>query len=199
MAVNIGARIGALADAGEVLVSSTVRELVVGSGLEFDDRGAHDAEGRPRRMAPVRGLLALATSDRVDARTASAPIEPATPAQPVGAAPPLRTSLPRAPSEDVGTALTEHPVPAGSRKDAVGGASGADTVAPAAGADEVTARARFDEVASPEGHDHIRAGRAGQMIVAGRSGDRRHKTPAGRGAEDRGRRGRLIVGLAGSF
>ncbi len=47
MAVNIGARIGALADAGEVLVSSTVRELVVGSGLEFEDRGVQTLKGAP--------------------------------------------------------------------------------------------------------------------------------------------------------
>jgi class 3 adenylate cyclase len=47
MAVNIGARIGALAGAGEVLVSSTVRELVVGSGLEFDDRGVERLKGAP--------------------------------------------------------------------------------------------------------------------------------------------------------
>jgi class 3 adenylate cyclase len=47
MAVNIGARIGALAGAGELLVSSTVRELVVGSGLEFDDRGPHALKGAP--------------------------------------------------------------------------------------------------------------------------------------------------------
>jgi pimeloyl-ACP methyl ester carboxylesterase len=47
MAVNIGARIGALADAGEVLVSSTVRELVVGSGLEFADRGVQTLRGAP--------------------------------------------------------------------------------------------------------------------------------------------------------
>ncbi|HEX5610185.1 MAG TPA: adenylate/guanylate cyclase domain-containing protein [Solirubrobacterales bacterium] len=47
MAVNIGARIGALAGAGEVLVSSTVRELVVGSGLEFADRGAQPLKGAP--------------------------------------------------------------------------------------------------------------------------------------------------------
>ncbi len=47
MAVNIGARIGALADPGEVLVSSTVRELVVGSGLEFADRGAQPLKGAP--------------------------------------------------------------------------------------------------------------------------------------------------------
>ncbi|MFL5898146.1 MAG: adenylate/guanylate cyclase domain-containing protein [Solirubrobacterales bacterium] len=47
MAVNIGARIGALAGPGEVLVSSTVRELVVGSGLEFADRGARALKGAP--------------------------------------------------------------------------------------------------------------------------------------------------------
>lgn len=47
MAVNIGARIGALAGPGEVLVSSTVRELVVGSGLEFADRGARTLKGAP--------------------------------------------------------------------------------------------------------------------------------------------------------
>lgn len=45
MAVNIGAPIGALARAGEVLVSSTVRELVVGSGLEFADRGTDEQQG----------------------------------------------------------------------------------------------------------------------------------------------------------
>jgi class 3 adenylate cyclase len=47
MAVNIGARIGALAGAGEVLVSSTVRELVVGSGLDFADRGIRPLKGAP--------------------------------------------------------------------------------------------------------------------------------------------------------
>ena len=47
MAVNIGARIGALADSGEILVSSTVRELVVGSGLEFAERGTHTLKGAP--------------------------------------------------------------------------------------------------------------------------------------------------------
>jgi class 3 adenylate cyclase len=47
MAVNIGARIGALAEPGEVCVSSTVRELVVGSGLDFAERGAYDLKGAP--------------------------------------------------------------------------------------------------------------------------------------------------------
>jgi class 3 adenylate cyclase len=47
MAVNIGARVGALAGGGELLVSSTVRELVVGSGIHFEDRGAHTLKGVP--------------------------------------------------------------------------------------------------------------------------------------------------------
>ena len=47
MAVHIGARISALACAGEVLVSSTVKDLVVGSSIEFDERGEHDLKGVP--------------------------------------------------------------------------------------------------------------------------------------------------------
>jgi pimeloyl-ACP methyl ester carboxylesterase/class 3 adenylate cyclase len=47
LAVAIGARIGALAGPGEVLASSTVKELVVGSGLVFDDRGEHQLKGVP--------------------------------------------------------------------------------------------------------------------------------------------------------
>jgi pimeloyl-ACP methyl ester carboxylesterase/class 3 adenylate cyclase len=47
MAVNIGARIAALAGAGEVLVSSTVKDLVVGSGVEFVERGVHRLKGVP--------------------------------------------------------------------------------------------------------------------------------------------------------
>ena len=47
MAVNIGARIGALAGADEVLVSSTVKDLVVGSGISFTDRGAQELKGVP--------------------------------------------------------------------------------------------------------------------------------------------------------
>jgi pimeloyl-ACP methyl ester carboxylesterase len=45
IAVHVGARIAALAGAGEVLVSSTVRDLVAGSGLRFDDRGFHSLKG----------------------------------------------------------------------------------------------------------------------------------------------------------
>ena len=47
LAVHLGARVAALAGTGEVLVSSTVKDLVVGSGLEFDDRGTHELKGVP--------------------------------------------------------------------------------------------------------------------------------------------------------
>jgi class 3 adenylate cyclase len=47
LAVNIGARIAALAAPNEVLVSSTVRDLVAGSDLEFDDHGRATLKGVP--------------------------------------------------------------------------------------------------------------------------------------------------------
>lgn len=47
MAVHIGARVMGLAGAGEVLVSSTVRDLVVGSGISFEERGSHELRGVP--------------------------------------------------------------------------------------------------------------------------------------------------------
>jgi len=47
IAVHIGARIAAHADAGEVLVSNTVKDLVAGSGLSFRDRGAQSLKGVP--------------------------------------------------------------------------------------------------------------------------------------------------------
>jgi class 3 adenylate cyclase len=47
MAVHIGARVGALAGPSEVLVSSTVKDLVAGSGLAFADRGEHQLKGVP--------------------------------------------------------------------------------------------------------------------------------------------------------
>jgi class 3 adenylate cyclase len=45
--VHIGARVSALAGPNDVLVSSTLRDLVIGSGLVFDDRGAHELKGVP--------------------------------------------------------------------------------------------------------------------------------------------------------
>jgi class 3 adenylate cyclase len=47
IAVHIGARVAALAGPGEVLVSGTVRDLVAGSGIEFEDRGVHVLKGVP--------------------------------------------------------------------------------------------------------------------------------------------------------
>ena len=47
IAVHISARVHALARGGEVLVSSTVKELVVGSDLDFDDRDTHELRGVP--------------------------------------------------------------------------------------------------------------------------------------------------------
>lgn len=47
IAVHIGARVAALAQAGEVLTSSTVKDLVVGSPFQFEDRGVHEMKGVP--------------------------------------------------------------------------------------------------------------------------------------------------------
>jgi class 3 adenylate cyclase len=56
IAVHTGARVAALAGPGEVLVSSTVRDLVSGSGIAFEDRGEHDLKGvGMRRVLAVEG------------------------------------------------------------------------------------------------------------------------------------------------
>jgi class 3 adenylate cyclase len=47
LAVHIGARVAGLAEAHQVLVTSTVRDLVIGSGLAFDERGTHTLRGVP--------------------------------------------------------------------------------------------------------------------------------------------------------
>ncbi|MCW3025190.1 MAG: adenylate/guanylate cyclase protein [Solirubrobacterales bacterium] len=65
MAVHIGARVAARAAPGEVLVSSAVRDLVVGSGIEFADRGTHELKGVPGKWQ----LLAVA-----GARTEAEPV-----------------------------------------------------------------------------------------------------------------------------
>src|SRR6476661_2777256 len=58
IAVHMAARISAFAEADEVLVSSTVRDLVAGSGIEFEDRGAHHFKGidEARRVYRVAGV-----------------------------------------------------------------------------------------------------------------------------------------------
>jgi class 3 adenylate cyclase len=57
IAVHVGARVMSLAGSGEVLVSATTRDLVAGSGLEFEDRGEHELKGveGPRRLFAARG------------------------------------------------------------------------------------------------------------------------------------------------
>ena len=47
IAVHIAARLAGLSGSGEVLVSSTVKDLVVGSGITFEDRGRHALKGVP--------------------------------------------------------------------------------------------------------------------------------------------------------
>jgi class 3 adenylate cyclase len=48
IAVHIGARVASVAQAGEVLVSRTVKDLVAGSGIDFADRGEHQLKGIPQ-------------------------------------------------------------------------------------------------------------------------------------------------------
>jgi class 3 adenylate cyclase len=45
--VHIGARVSALAGPNDVLLSSTLCDLLIGSGLEFEERGAHQLKGVP--------------------------------------------------------------------------------------------------------------------------------------------------------
>ena len=45
--MHIGARVSAQAGPNDVLASSTLRDLVIGSGLEFEDRGSHELKGVP--------------------------------------------------------------------------------------------------------------------------------------------------------
>jgi class 3 adenylate cyclase len=56
--VHIGARVSAMAGPNDVAVSSTLRDLVIGSGLEFEDRGAHQLKGVPGEW----NLFAVAAS-----------------------------------------------------------------------------------------------------------------------------------------
>jgi class 3 adenylate cyclase len=67
MAVHIGARVAAKAGPGEVLVSSAVRDLVIGSGIGFADRGVHELKGVPGDWR----LLAIAGEE-----TSTTPVAP---------------------------------------------------------------------------------------------------------------------------
>ena len=69
--VHIGARVSALAGPGEVLVTSTVKDLIIGSDLEFSDRGARTLKGSPRRLALLGSELitpAFGMPKKVDRR-----------------------------------------------------------------------------------------------------------------------------------
>jgi DNA-binding NarL/FixJ family response regulator len=57
IAVNLGARVAATAAPGELVVSSTVRDLVVGSDIRFVDRGEHDLKGVPDRWRLYRVVV----------------------------------------------------------------------------------------------------------------------------------------------
>lgn len=65
--VHIGARIGAAAGAGEVLVSQAVRDLVVGSGLVFENRGTRELKGLPGTSE----LFALVGTEERQTRTSA--------------------------------------------------------------------------------------------------------------------------------
>ena len=47
MTLHVGARVASLAGSGEILVTGTVRDLVLGSDFEFEDRGRHALQGVP--------------------------------------------------------------------------------------------------------------------------------------------------------
>jgi class 3 adenylate cyclase/pimeloyl-ACP methyl ester carboxylesterase len=57
MAVHIGARVGSLADPSQILVSQTVKDLVAGSGLAFEDIGEHELKGVPDRWRLYRVVV----------------------------------------------------------------------------------------------------------------------------------------------
>jgi hypothetical protein len=74
MAVHIGARVCALAEPGEILVTKTVVDLVVGSGLRFAERGEHELKGVPGtwRMYAVLGQSAADRAPAGPAETTGA-------------------------------------------------------------------------------------------------------------------------------
>ena len=75
MAVHIGARVAALAEPCQVLVSSTVKDLVVGSGIEFVDCGSHELKGVPGewRLLAVADQLAAPVKVSTEPRDDVAP------------------------------------------------------------------------------------------------------------------------------
>ena len=57
IAVHVGARVAALAAPGEVLVTTTVRDLIAGSGIEFVERGTHELKGVPGQWDLLSAVL----------------------------------------------------------------------------------------------------------------------------------------------
>jgi class 3 adenylate cyclase len=77
VAVHVAARVGALAGPGEVLVSGTVKDLVMGSGIELTDRGARELKG-----VPGEWRLFAAGADRGRAPMTPSAVAAAYPEQP---------------------------------------------------------------------------------------------------------------------
>jgi hypothetical protein len=71
IAVHIGARVAAAAQPSEVLVSSTVKDLVAGSGLAFQDRGPHGLKG-----VPTNGVYSQSSTLRCRTSTKSRHVRP---------------------------------------------------------------------------------------------------------------------------
>jgi class 3 adenylate cyclase len=70
LAVHIGARVSAKAGADEVLVSSTVRDLAIGSGLRFEERGTYELKGLPGKWT-LHALRGAEAADRIAVKLAA--------------------------------------------------------------------------------------------------------------------------------
>ena len=103
IAVHIGARVAAQAEPGEVLVSSTVKDLVAGSGLEFETAAPPTLKGVPGRVAPLRArgyIVGLTTPIRWPSGSVNRPssIVSITFSGPITRVPPRLSALARAAS-----------------------------------------------------------------------------------------------------
>jgi class 3 adenylate cyclase len=79
LSVSIGARVAAQGGPSEVLVSQTVRDLVAGSGLVFEDAGEHELKGVPDRWRLYRVVsraIAVSRRVRLQGRSVQAPLAP---------------------------------------------------------------------------------------------------------------------------
>ena len=73
IAVHIASRIEGLAAPGEILVSSAVRDMTVGSGIEFDDRGSHELRGVPGHWQIVAVAPNSSSGTSAEARLSALP------------------------------------------------------------------------------------------------------------------------------